>query len=335
MRDSIRPSAKARADFPAPCRCVSSWASGNWPLSRRETRPARSLLMRLPRGSSPHIFMPQGRRNQAIECKAYGARVTSAEGLISDCARIVAERLGRAGSTTKEPYRIEGKKTRGIRAPKRTWVELPDAIFYPPGRRRHDRDVEGIRGSRKCSGRDRSERLEMIAVQEGCQPVVRAFERRPRAAGSGWRRNCRQRFASACNRRVVPRFSGGARAAAPLLPFRHGTHRCRDRISHRGGIFVSPARALACVVAARNLLRDGFLKRHDKVVLIYNTSAPRNIWRAPTTLPADLGWRDRQTRRSDHLSDNDAEGRMMSLLSNRREHHCIYPQQEKKKWVIP
>jgi len=66
-----------------------------------------------------------------------GATVTLVDGLISDCARIVAERKDQEGwfdmSTLKEPYRVEGKKTMGYEVAEQFDWELPDAIFYPTG----------------------------------------------------------------------------------------------------------------------------------------------------------------------------------------------------------
>jgi len=70
-----------------------------------------------------HIFMPKDvPMANRIECDYYGAHVTLVDGLISDCARKVAELKEKPEgsqekwfdvSTTKEPYRVEGKKTMG------------------------------------------------------------------------------------------------------------------------------------------------------------------------------------------------------------------------------
>ncbi len=89
-------------------------------------------------GIEAHIFMPQDvPQANFIECKAYGAHVTLVDGLISDCAKIVAARKDAEGwfdvSTLKEPYRIEGKKTMGYELAEQFGWELPDAIFYPTG----------------------------------------------------------------------------------------------------------------------------------------------------------------------------------------------------------
>jgi len=69
-------------------------------------------------GIEAHIFMPQDVPfANYVEAVAYGANVTLVDGLISDCARIVAERKNQEGwfdiSTLKEPFRVEGKKTMG------------------------------------------------------------------------------------------------------------------------------------------------------------------------------------------------------------------------------
>jgi threonine synthase len=134
-------------------------------------------------GIEAHIFMPRDvPQANYLECKAYGAQVTLVDGLISDCGRLVAERGPAEGwfdvSTLKEPYRIEGKKTMGYEVAEQMDWELPDAIFYPTGggvgmigmwKAFDEMDKLGWIGSR---------RPKMIAVQaEGCQPVVRAFER--------------------------------------------------------------------------------------------------------------------------------------------------------------
>src|ERR1700729_3136515 len=134
-------------------------------------------------GIEAHIFMPRDVPNaNFIECQAFGACVTLVDGLISDCAKMVAAGAAREGwydvSTLKEPYRIEGKKTMGYQLAEQLDWQLPDAIFYPTG------GGVGIIGMWKAF--DEMEALgwigprrpKMIAGQaEGCQPVVRAFER--------------------------------------------------------------------------------------------------------------------------------------------------------------
>ena len=85
-----------------------------------------------------HIFMPRDVPfANYVEAVAYGAKVTLVDGLISDCARMVAERKEAEGwfdiSTLKEPFRIEGKKTMGYELVEQLGWEYPDAVFYPTG----------------------------------------------------------------------------------------------------------------------------------------------------------------------------------------------------------
>ena len=231
-------------------------------------------------GIEAHIFMPQDvPQANFVECKAYGAHVTLVNGLISDCGRIVAERGPREGwfdlSTLKEPYRIEGKKTMGYEVAEQLGWELPDAIFYPTG------GGVGMIGMWKAFEEMEAlgwikpgRRPKMIAVQaEGCQPVVRAFEE-----GSD-----RSKFWDS-----AATVAAGLRVPKPLGDFlvlravrdSGGTAIAvsdRDlidagiRLATEEGIFASPDGG-ACVAAAERLLREGFLKRDDRIV-IYNTGS--------------------------------------------------------------
>jgi threonine synthase len=68
-------------------------------------------------GLKCHVFMPADTPKVfAIECAAYGARVTLVDGLIDDCGRIVAQRKdaegwfeGRKPSGTSSPSRWNGR----------------------------------------------------------------------------------------------------------------------------------------------------------------------------------------------------------------------------------
>src|ERR1700761_6913797 len=134
-------------------------------------------------GIEAHIFMPRDvPLANYLEAVAYGADVTLVDGLISDCARMVAERKQAEGwfdiSTLKEPFRVEGKKTMGYEVAEQMGWELPDAIIYPTG------GGVGLLGMWKAfeemgalgwiaPGR----RPKMICVQTaGCAPIVKAFE---------------------------------------------------------------------------------------------------------------------------------------------------------------
>src|ERR1700679_3038292 len=95
-------------------------------------------------GLEAHIFMPRDvPMANRIECDYYGAHVTLVDGLISDCAAKVADlknntRKGEEEhwfdtSTTKEPYRVESKKTMGYEVAEQLGWRIPQGIIYPTG----------------------------------------------------------------------------------------------------------------------------------------------------------------------------------------------------------
>src|SRR5262249_5412533 len=111
---------------------------------------------------------------------AYGAEVVTVDGLITDAARLCAERAKQHGwyecATLKEPYRVEGKKTMGYELAEQMGWKLPDAILYPTG------GGTGLIGMWKAfdemeaMGFVGPQRPRMYAVQpEGCAPIVKAF----------------------------------------------------------------------------------------------------------------------------------------------------------------
>lgn len=230
-------------------------------------------------GLEAYIFMPRDvPQANFIECKAYGAHVTLVDGLISDCAKMVAARKDAEGwfdvSTLKEPYRIEGKKTMGYELAEQLSWALPDAIFYPTG------GGVGLIGMWKAFaemeelGWIGSARPKMIAVQvEGCQPVVRAFEEGA-ARSEFWN----EAHTVASGLRVpkplgdflildAVRKSGGTAIAISddeLIT-------AGIQLAGEEGMFVAPEGA-ACIAALEKLIATGFLKPDEKIV-VYNTGA--------------------------------------------------------------
>jgi len=138
-------------------------------------------------GIEAHIFMPKDvPMANRMECDYYGAHVTLVDGLIGDCARMVAELKEKEGwvkelwfdvSTLKEPFRVEGKKTMGYEVAEQLDWKLPQGIIYPTG------GGVGMIGMWKAF--DEMEELgwigrecpKMITVQAaGCAPIVKAWE---------------------------------------------------------------------------------------------------------------------------------------------------------------
>jgi threonine synthase len=230
-------------------------------------------------GMEAHIFMPKDvpMANQ-VECIAYGARMTLVDGLISDCARIVAERKQAEGwfdlSTLKEPFRVEGKKTMGFKLVEQLGWEYPDAVFYPTG------GGVGLIGMWKAFeemeelGWVKGKRPRMIAVQAaGCAPVAKAFDE-----GA----DVTQMFENAAT------FASGLRVPKP-----YGDYIILEDVRKSGGtvvaltdqqlltslrdwalnegILLSPEGA-ASTAAYDHLIETGFLQKSDRVVL-FNTGS--------------------------------------------------------------
>ncbi len=134
-------------------------------------------------GIEAFVFMPSDTPlvNQ-WECHLAGAKTFLVDGLITDCAKVVAAGKQPLGwfdlSTLKEPYRVEGKKTMGLELAEQLNWSLPDVILYPTG------GGTGLIGMWKAF--DELARLgwladerrpRMVAVQStGCDPIVRAFQ---------------------------------------------------------------------------------------------------------------------------------------------------------------
>jgi threonine synthase len=133
-------------------------------------------------GLEAHIFMPKDvPLANRVECESYGANVTLVDGLISDCARMVAERKEKEGwfdvSTLKEPFRVEGKKTMGYEVAEQLGWRMPQGIIYPTG------GGVGLIAMWKAFeemqdlGWIGAERPQMIAVQAaGCAPIAKAWD---------------------------------------------------------------------------------------------------------------------------------------------------------------
>jgi threonine synthase len=226
-------------------------------------------------GLEAHVFMPGDvPQSNYLECKAHGARVTLVDGMISDCARIVADRKQSEGwfdmSTLKEPYRIEGKKTMGYEIAEQFAWQLPDAILYPCG------GGVGLIGIWKAFeeleqlGWIGNKRPKMIAVQAtGCAPIVRAFEQQ-RDQSEMW-----QHAHTAASGLRVPKPLGDALVLKAVRASGGVAMAVSDEqmidaallLAELEGIFAAPEGG-ACVAAARYLRKTGFLTRKERIVIL-------------------------------------------------------------------
>jgi threonine synthase len=236
-------------------------------------------------GLEAHIFMPKDvPMANRVESDYYGAHVTLVDGLISDCARMVAERATKEGwfdvSTLKEPFRVEGKKTMGYEVAEQLGWKLPQGIIYPTG------GGVGMIGMWKAFdemeelGWVGSERPKMITVQAaGCAPIVRAWEAGKSNSGV-W---------------ISEMWTGAATFAAGLrVPKAYGDYLILDILkksqgtavaatdeeilaatrhwASMEGVFAAPEGA-ASLVAYQKLRASGFFRAEDTVVLFNTGSA--------------------------------------------------------------
>ena len=228
-------------------------------------------------GIEAHIFMPKDVPiANRMECDYYGAHVTLVDGLISDCARMVAERKDKEGwfdvSTLKEPFRVEGKKTMGYEVAEQMNWKLPQGIIYPTG------GGVGMIGMWKAFdemeelGWIGAERPKMITVQAaGCAPIVKAWEA-GKSASEMW--VGAETFAAGLRvpkaygdyliLDILKKSQGTAVAATDeevLAAMRHW--------ASVEGVFAAPEGA-ASLVAYQKLRASGFFRAEDRVVL-FNT----------------------------------------------------------------
>ena len=240
-----------------------------------------------------HIFMPQDvPLANYLEGVIYGAEVTMVDGLISDCARMVAENmkaqkedhtpLSQAWfdiSSLKEPFRVEGKKTMGYELVEQLGWQYPDAVFYPTGGGvgligmwKAFEEMEQLGWVAKKDGQYK--RPKMYALQSsGCAPIAKAYaEHKPaseffqNAATFAAGLRVPKPYADTIILDIV-RESGGQALASPDDQILASI---LDWARHEG-IFLSPEGA-AATAAYDALIASGDLKPTDKVVL-FNTGA--------------------------------------------------------------
>ncbi len=230
-------------------------------------------------GIAAHLFMPRDvPQANLVECRTYGAHVTLVDGLISDCARMVAERKQAEGwfdiSSLKEPFRVEGKKTMGYEVAEQMGWKLPDAIVYPTG------GGVGLIGMWKAF--EEMETLgwigekwpRMVSVQSsGCAPIVKAWDE-GRAASEPWTGAATLaaglRVPKAYADYLILDILRKSRGTAIAVTDAEIMDALRAWATHEG-IFAAPEGA-AALAAYRRLLASGFFEPEQKVVL-FNTGS--------------------------------------------------------------
>jgi len=226
-----------------------------------------------------HIFMPKDvPMANRIECESFGAHVTLVDGLISDCARLVAEQKEKEGwfdvSTLKEPFRVEGKKTMGYEVAEQLNWRLPQGIIYPTG------GGVGLLGMWKAFDEMQElgwiglERPKMVSVQsDGCAPIVKAWDE-GKLNSEFW-----QNAATISSGLRVPKAYGDYLILDILKKSRGialtvSDQETMDAFHHWArveGVFAAPEGA-ASLAAYRKLRASKFFSPDDEVVL-FNTGS--------------------------------------------------------------
>jgi threonine synthase len=233
-------------------------------------------------GVESHIFMPRDVPiANRIECDYYGAQVTLVDGNISDCAAKVAELKEKDNwstegwfdvSTTKEPYRVEGKKTMGYEVAEQLGWKMPQGIIYPTG------GGVGLLGMWKAFeemeqlGWTGDKRPKMVSVQSsGCAPIVKAWDEgksvsevwpNPFTLASGLR--VPKPYADYLILSILKKSHGIALSVTDEEILAATRHWAKTE-----GIFAAPEGG-AALAAYRKLRATGFFKPEDTVVL-FNT----------------------------------------------------------------
>jgi len=265
-------------------------------------------------GISAHLYMPRDVPfANYLEGVVYGADVHMVDGLISDCARLVAAEIASQKaantppediwfdiSTLKEPFRVEGKKTMGYELVEQLHWTYPDAVFYPTG------GGVGLIGMWKAFEEmealgwiaQGSKRPKMYALQAaGCAPVARAFDEGapaseffPNAATFASGLRVPKPYGDSIILDIVRQSGGRALAVSDTAILAS----ILDYAKHEG-IFLSPEGA-AATAAYDQLLATGELEPADRVVLFNtgaglkytDTTAEAMHLRRPGSLPTSL-----------------------------------------------
>ncbi len=233
-------------------------------------------------GLKSFIFMPEDTPYGFFsQCALFGAVTTRVEGNISDAA---AEMMKQDGdwtdlSTTKEPYRVEGKKTIGFEISEQTGWSVPDAIICPTGGGTAIIGIWKAFEELEAIGLIGSERPRLFAAQSGgCAPIVRAIEKDidivdPWINGETQALGLRvpSPFAGRLILNAIRQSGGGAVAVAE-----QDIEPTRRMASKLEGLDICPETAVG-ICGLSNLVDSGKIDYDEDVVLLNTGSGARYI----------------------------------------------------------
>ncbi|MFW9848429.1 MAG: threonine synthase [Candidatus Thorarchaeota archaeon] len=228
-------------------------------------------------GIPAYIFMPKDTPRPFFEdCQMYGAITSSNPGTISDSASAMKEKKGNWTdlSTTKEPYRVEGKKTLAYEIAEQLGWSVPDAIVCPTGGGTALIGIWKGLDELESLGLIGNERPRMYAAQSGgCAPVVRAFENgteiiEPWINGETMAYGLRvpSPFAGRLIMRALYRSKGGAVAVAD-----HEIASTMSIAAKLEGLDICPEAAVG-LAGLSNLIESGDID-YDEEIVVLNTGS--------------------------------------------------------------
>lgn len=243
------------------------------------------------------IVMPKDA--QAInrkECTIAGASLYLVNGIINDAGKIVAHAVEDYGwfdgSTLKEPYRIEGKKTMGLEIAEQLDWTVPDVILYPTGGGVGIIAIyKGLKELREIGWI--GERLpRLVAVQSSeCAPIPKAWKEGKKEC-EYWTGSLTRipglRVPKALGDFLVLEAiyeTGGCAVALPDAEILE----VQKMLAAKEGLFICPEGA-STVGAARKLIRSGWIKPDEKVVLLNTGSGlkyPETVQTDPPVLESE------------------------------------------------
>ena len=214
----------------------------------------------------------------ASEIAFHGAKAWRVDGLVGDCAKIVADGTEEMGwfdlTTLKEPYRVEGKKTMGLELAEQYGWTLPDVIFFPTGGGVCLIGMWKVFEELKQIGWIDGPLPKMVAVQStGCGPIVEAFNAGARDV-EPW-----GDVTTEIHGVRVPNPLGGKMVLEVLYESNgFGTavdddavHETRARVCAEEGLHICPEGA-ACLVALEMEREAGRVGQQDRVA-VFNTAS--------------------------------------------------------------
>jgi threonine synthase len=224
-------------------------------------------------GVPAHIFMPEDTPEPFFsQCELFGAETVRVKGTISEAGQEMRKRNGDWTdlSTTKEPYRVEGKKTLGFEISEQMGWSVPDAIICPTGGGTAIIGIWKALEELETLGLIGNERPRMYAAQSGgCAPIVRAIEKgteniEPWVNGDTMALGLRvpSPFAGRQILQVIRSSGGGAVAVAE-----QDIEPTRRMVGRFEGLDICPESAVG-IAGLRNLVEAGTIDYDEDIVLL-------------------------------------------------------------------